>query len=587
MLWRRVTDRVIVTTMSGTDTDVRCRQLEQAQRIAGLGSFVVDVASAAVTPSDELCRILGVPRLEAVPTLTKLIHPDDQTSAGIAITGCTRDGTPVDLVHRLLRPDGTVRWLHIRAARLTDEAGTASVVGTVLDITDRKATEKALEYQAFHDLLTGLANKALFIDRVDHALHRAERDASPIAVLFLDIDDFKTVNDGLGHAVGDQLLAAVAHRLNTVTRVGDTLARFGGDEFALLLETGEMPQTAVEMADRIATVLHAPFDLAETELSVRVSVGGAIGYPLGDTPDSMLRDADLAMYLAKHNGKGRFEMFRPGMQDEALKRLAVVTELRHALGNGQLEVFYQPIVSIHDTVRSGAEALVRWHHPVRGLVLPTEFVGVAESTGLIVRIGNWVLHEACRQTQRWRQAEIVDDEFYVSVNLSARQLSEPTLVKDVADALHSCGLPPHALVLEITESSLMADFEAGVEQLRALKDLGLRLALDDYGTGYSFLDRLTNLPVDIVKIDKSFIDRLTVNDQGAAVVRSVIDVISALGLTSVAEGVELQAQRSALDALGCHSIQGYLHAQPMPPSDAEAALLNMRRDLEHSETDGR
>ena len=553
------------------------RRLEEAQRIAGLGSFEQDPSTGSFSASDELCRISGLPAVTDVAALMRAIHPDDRAMLGEAMGACVDGHIPVDLVHRLLWSDGTVRWVHARAHWIVDEDGRGNVVGTVLDITERKAAESAFEHQAFHDTLTGLANKALFVDRVDHALQRAERDAAPIGVLFLDLDDFKTVNDGLGHATGDQLLALVAQRLASATRIGDTVARFGGDEFALLLESGEMPQTAVEMAARIADVLQEPFQLGDTEVSVRASVGAAIGFSLVDTSDNLLRDADLAMYLAKHNGKGRFEMFRPGMQDDALKRLAIITDLRHALVNDEFEVFYQPIVGVENGAPAGAEALVRWHHPVRGLIFPDEFVGIADSTGLIVGLGDWVLNEACRQAQAWRLAGIVDDDFYISVNLSARQLAETTLVDDVARALDESGLPAGRLVLEITEGALMLDFDAGLARLRALKDLGLRLALDDYGTGYSFLNRLRNLPVDIVKIDKSFIDRLTLSGEGSALVRSVIDVTSALGLTSIAEGVEHQSQRAALDALGCDCIQGYLFAKPMP-SAAMTGLLSSKRE---------
>ena len=553
------------------------RQLEEAQHIAGLGSFEHDLVTGAIKASDELLRILGLPALEDVPTLMRVIHPDDRAVLGAAIEACIVDHTPADVVHRVVRPDGTVRWVHGRVTQTIAEDGRGMVLGTVLDITDIKTAENALEHQAFHDTLTGLANKALFVDRMGQALRRTERDATPVGVMILDLDDFRTVNDALGHAVGDRLLAAVAKRLAGATRASDTVARFGGDEFGVLLESGEMPQGVVDMAGRITNVLKAPFQIGDAEVSVRASIGAAIGHPRDSTSDDLLRDADLAMYLAKHNGKGRLEMFRPGMQGEALKHLAIITELRHALDHGEFEVFYQPIVSVHDSAPAGAEALVRWHHPRRGLTLPAEFVDVAESTGLIVPLGDWVLNEACRQTQAWRHAGVVDDTFYISVNLSARQLAEPALVDDVALALQDSGLAPSALVLEITESAIIVDFDAGLARLRSLKDLGIRLAIDDYGTGYSSLNRLGNLPVDIVKIDKSFIDRLTLNDASAALVRSVIDVTSALGLTSVAEGVEQQGQRTALDVLGCDYMQGYLFAKPAPPAASGCTLRSLRR----------
>jgi EAL domain-containing protein (putative c-di-GMP-specific phosphodiesterase class I) len=276
-------------------------------------------------------------------------------------------------------------------------------------------------------------------------------------------------------------------------------------------------------------------------------------------------------------------MYRPSLQDEALTRLTISSDIRRAINNGQLEVFYQPIVTAHDAIPVGAEALVRWNHPTRGLVMPDEFIGVAESTGLIVALGDWVLNQACHQTQSWRHEGTINDDFYIAVNLSARQLAEPTLVENVRRALDDSGLPPRALVLEITESAVMLDLDASVSRLHALKDLGLRIALDDYGTGYSSLNRLGTLPIDIVKIDKSFVDELTIRSEGSAVVKSVIDVTAALGLTSVAEGVEQADQLLALDKLGCDDIQGYLFAEPMP-FGATALALRRLRDTETSGT---
>ncbi len=450
-------------------------------------------------------------------------------------------------------------------------------------IEAREALQQQLHHQAFHDILTGLANRALFIDRVEHALRRSEREASPVAILFLDLDDFKVVNDSLGHAAGDELLIAVAERLLRAARSSDTVARFGGDEFAVLVEPGHMPQTAEDIAARIGDALNVPFNIAGADVATSVSIGVAIGESHNDLPADLLRDADMAMYLAKRNGKARFEMFRPGLQDEALTRLAISADIRHAIDGGQLEVFYQPIVTAHDAIPVGAEALVRWNHPKRGLIPPMEFIGVAESTGLIVALGAWVLNQACRQTQAWHQEGIIDDDFYIAVNLSARQLAEPTLVDSVRRALSDSGLPAKSLVLEITESAFMLDIDAGLARLHALKDLGLRIALDDYGTGYSSLNRLGTLPIDIVKIDKSFVDELTDNPEGTAVIKSVIDVTSALGLTSVAEGVEEQDQCSALDRLGCNDIQGYLFAKPMP-SAATALALRQLRSTQTSDT---
>jgi diguanylate cyclase (GGDEF)-like protein/PAS domain S-box-containing protein len=557
--------------------DAERRRLEEAQRIAGLGSFEQDAVTSAISPSPELCRLLGMPVVNEfdVATLMERIHPDDRSALAATIRACSEGGAPVELVHRLVWPDGTTRWVHTRAALVAGADDRSRIVGTALDITARKKDQDDLEFQRLHDPLTGLANRALFLDELDRTLEQSEPRTDPIAVLLLDVDDFKSINDALGHAFGDLVLEALARRLTSVTRAGDTLARLGGDEFALLLRSGVMPRTAEAVARRIIRQLASPFHVGETEVTVSGSMGIAVGRRSHDAPEDLLRDADLAMYLAKQRGGADFEVARPRMQDDALRHLAIVTDLRHALADGELEVFYQAIVNVHDASPAGVEALLRWNDPGRGLVPPSEFIAEAESTGLIVPIGDWVLNEACRRTSAWRRAGTVERDFYVSVNLSPRQLAEPTLVDNVARALRESGLAPSALVLEITESTLMRDFDEGLARLRSLKDLGLRIALDDYGTGYSSLNRLGKLPVDIVKIDKSFIDQLTVSREGRALVESVVDVADALGMKSVAEGVERPDQHGALEALGCDYLQGYLFGRPTPPAQATETLRRL------------
>jgi diguanylate cyclase (GGDEF)-like protein len=481
---------------------------------------------------------------------------------------------------RVAHADGSWREVDSVMTNLLDDPDVEAIVLNSRDVTDRRSLERTLNRQTFHDSLTGLANRALFVDRVTHALDRAERQAGPVAVLFVDLDDFKMVNDSLGHPAGDELLVAVAERLAASIRPGDTVARFGGDEFALLLESGQMPEAAHVVATRIAKALEVPIQIGTEDVSMRASIGIALGQPPVDSPDGLLRDADLAMYMAKHNGKGRFEMFRPAMHEEAVRRLEMAADLRRGIERGELEVFYQPIVNVHTATAIGAEALVRWHHPRRGLVAPAEFIPIAESTGLIVPLGKWVLTEACRQAETWRRSGLTDKTFYISVNLSARQLQDPALIDDVTEAIRDSGLPAVAVLLEVTESVLMADLDAALARLHALKDLGLRLAVDDFGTGYSSLSYLRDFPMDVVKIDKSFVDRIALDPEGAAMVRSVIDVTSALGLTSIAEGVEQEDQLVLLDQLGCDNVQGYLFAEPMPNEQFVDALTKLRSDAE-------
>jgi diguanylate cyclase (GGDEF)-like protein/PAS domain S-box-containing protein len=377
-------------------------------------------------------------------TFAHLTHPDDAANSRAqfikVVTGGL--GARVSYEGRFLHADGSWRQLEVIMTNLLDDPDVGAIVSNSRDVTDRRALEQQLSHQAFHDSLTGLANRELFLDRVAHALDRADRGTTPVAVMFVDIDDFKMVNDSLGHHLGDGVLIAVAERLKGSTRPGDTVARLGGDEFALLLESGEMPESAEAVATRIAADLLVPVRVGTEDVSVRASIGIALDRPLADGPDELLRDADLAMYLAKRNGKGRFEMFHPEMHEEAVRRLETAAELRHAIADHQLELFYQPIIDIRTATIIGAEALVRWHHPDRGLVTPGEFIPVAESTGLIVPLGQWVLDEACRQVELWRRCRITDEDFYISINLSGRQLQDPSILDDVVKRFGGRACPP-------------------------------------------------------------------------------------------------------------------------------------------------
>jgi len=534
-----------------------------------------------VYQSPAVAAVLGGPPGALIGHMLKeIIHPEDMPIARASLTKVFTGGpgTTTTLECRAQRSDG--EWIIVDSVmtNLLDEPDVGAIVLNSRDVTARRSLERELNHQAFHDTLTGLANRALFLDRLSHAMDRADRGADPVGVLFLDLDDFKAVNDSFGHPAGDRLLVAVAERIRAATRPGDTVARFGGDEFAVLVESGAMPEAAEAVAERITEGLAGTFRIHSNEVPMRASIGIALGRRPQETPDDLLRDADLAMYLAKRNGKGRFEMYRPNMHADAVRRLETAVGVREGLEAGQFEVYYQPIVATHTSRLIGAEALVRWNHPVRGLLAPIEFIPVAETTGLIVPLGRQVLREATRQAQLWRQGHVVDDMFYVSVNLSPLQLSESDLVDDIAGALEASGLPPRALVLEVTESAIIENLDLTLPRLHAIRSIGVGLAVDDFGTGYSSLSYLADLPVNFVKIDKSFIDRITPDPSGTTMARAVIDLSRALGFTCIAEGVESESQRAALDELGCENAQGYLFARPAGATEMTEVLRRLQLD---------
>ncbi len=475
----------------------------------------------------------------------------------------------IELECRMAHIDGSWRNIESHMTNLLDDPDVNAILLNSRDVTERRSLEQQLHHQAFHDSLTGLANRALFLDRLDRALLRAQRQAVSVAVLFLDIDDFKSINDRLGHEAGDKVLVVVGEHLAHAIRLGDTLARIGGDEFAIVVDLKATAESADAIATRILRAFADPIQIGNESVSVQVSIGIAINGPLAETPEMLVRNADLAMYTAKRNGKNQFEVFAQSMYNDAAHRYDLIADLRQALASEELEVYYQPVVSLRDSHVVGAEALVRWNRKDYGMIPASEFIDIAESTQLIIPLGKWVLDQACVQARQWRDGGLVDKSFFVSVNLSPRQIGEPDIVEIVSRALQSSRLPAKSLVLEITESSILLDDEIGLTRVNMLKALGVRLAIDDYGTGYSSLSRLADLPLEIVKIDKSFIDRLTPDGSGKALVQSIIDVTSALGMSCIAEGVELEAQRTALIEMGCEYMQGYLYAKPMPASEID------------------
>ena len=433
------------------------------------------------------------------------------------------------------------------------------------DVTARARAEERLIHDAIHDALTSLPNRALFMDRLDHALRRSKRQLDcRFAVLFVDFDRFKVVNDSLGHLRGDELLVGLAARIRGCLRPADTVARLGGDEFAILLDTIEQPEDAVSAAERLRSVVAAPFNLGGHELFVTASVGIAVSAPHYGHAEELLRDADIAMYRAKALGRARHEVFQPGMHTTAVALLHLENDLRRAVERGELVLVYQPIVRLADGAILGFEALLRWNHPQRGTVLPSEFIGIAEETGLVVPIGLWVLEKACERIRAW-QREFHRDDLTISVNLSARQLATPGFGEHLERLLRENELPRRTICLEMTETMLVEN-QAWTNALRALRDLGVQLHIDDFGIGYSSLSYLHRMPIDVLKIDRSFTSHMELADENFEIVRTIITLAENLQIRVIAEGVENDTQRNQLLALGCHSAQGFFFSLPADES---------------------
>jgi diguanylate cyclase (GGDEF)-like protein/PAS domain S-box-containing protein len=453
-----------------------------------------------------------------------------------------------------------------------DEVSFLQSVANVLSAAiDRSESEEEVRHRALHDPLTGLPNRTLFADRLAQALAHARRDRTLVAVLFCDLDQFKLVNDSLGHEAGDELLAAVAPRLTRTLRAGDTVARFGGDEFGILVEDIETERDATRAAERVAAALAAPFLLRGRELFVSATIGIAIGDG-EEPPEALIRDSDLAMYRSKERGRGRYEIFDEVMRARAVQHLRTETDLRRALERAEFRVHYQPVVSLATGRITTLEALVRWEHPERGLVPPGEFIGLAEDSGVIVEIGQWVLESACRQVARWHRDSPDSRPIGISVNVSARQLADPTFPDLVRRALRETDLEPACLSLEVTESALIDEEDIAAGAFDRLEGLGVGLVLDDFGTGFSSLGYLRRLPFHTLKLDRSFISTLGSGAGDEAIVGGVASIAAALGMGVVAEGVETRAQLELVRSLGCQYAQGYLFAKPVPADDVGALL---------------
>jgi diguanylate cyclase (GGDEF)-like protein/PAS domain S-box-containing protein len=510
--------------------------------------------------------------------IAALIHPGDskafqEISGQLLLTPRATASTEI----RLRTRDGSWRFATVILTNLLHEPGVAGLVATAHDITERKAFEEQLTRQAFHDSLTGLPNRLLFRDRLDQALARAGRRHGDVGLVFLDLDNFKQINDSLGHGAGDELIREAAQRLRECVREEDTLARLGGDEFVILLDFLTEEAEAICLADRITARFGEPFRFAGKGYVVSISIGivtrGAEDDGAEDGgAENMLRDADIAMYRAKSSGKARYVIFDPVMHTDALARLEFESELREAIGRDELVVHYQPIVELDGARISEVEALVRWQHPVRGSISPMDFIPIAEETGLIVPLGQWVLEQACRQVAAWQVRYPMIPPLTVSVNLSPRQFENRGLLDDVKRALTQSGLAPTSLKLEITESTIMRDVEATVSTMGQLKALGVHLAIDDFGTGYSSLAYLKRLPLDVLKIDRSFVSGIGLDREDRAIVKAIISLAKSLKLSVTAEGIETEEQSSLLREWACEQGQGYYFARPLNSADFATLL---------------
>jgi diguanylate cyclase (GGDEF)-like protein/PAS domain S-box-containing protein len=523
-----------------------------------------------------LCNIVGYTEQEMLGlNFQAITHPEDlpRFMAEVSrVLDC--QALTAQMEKRYVHKAGHEVWGMVGVSLLTDgQSETPHLIFQIQDITDRKRAEGQLLYEASHDTLTGLPNRAWFMEQLETALQRVKQDDTHhIAVLFLDLDRFKVINDSIGHLIGDQLLIGIAERLRQCLRPDDKVARLGGDEFTILLNGIRGADDASEVADRVQKALARPFSLAGHETFTTASIGIAISEVGYDKPEDLLRDADTAMYQAKSLGNAQHVVFDKSMHARAMVLLQLETDLRRAIDKGDLFIEYQPIVSLDTLTLTGFEALVRWNHPDHGLIAPDKFIPIAEETGLIVPLGNWMLHEACTQMRLWQRRLPRELPLYMSVNLSSKQFKQSNLITTITRTLDNTGLDPRMLKLEITESVVMENIEVATRMLEALRDLGVEMSIDDFGTGYSSLSYLHRLPIDTLKIDRSFISRMTENNENREIIRTIIMLARNLEMAVVAEGVETKEQIRLLRELECESAQGYVFSMPINSGLAEQMI---------------
>lgn len=541
------------------------RALAEAQELAHIGSWEWELQSNRVTWTEELHRIFGVkPDDEQVAfdAYVTSIHPEDRDQTLGVIQGAVKADRPFHMEHRIVRPDGLVRNLDCHGRFIYDSDGNQlKMIGAAQDVTEQRRAEDQLNFLAMHDPLTGLANRSLFLQRLKDSLERPG-EGTRVAVLYCDLDDFKNVNDNLGHETGDLLLAALPARLENAVQPGNTVARFGGDEFVILLEGVRDQEEAIRVADELSEAFSRPIVAGGRTHHVSASIGIVFAVPGETSASEVLRDADAAMYRAKSSGGGEVSVFDEDLRSDLVDRISIENDLREAVTGDQLEMEYQPIYSIDDQELAGAEALLRWRHPDRGLLLPDDFIDIAERVGMISNLGSWVIGTACREGAEWMSTAGRRD-LTVSVNLSATEVSDPGLTTRVERSMREHGLSRGQLALEITESALLEQGPIPTENLRQLRKLGVSLVIDDFGTGYSSLSYLKRLPFDVLKIDREFIADVGRRREGEAIVDAILTIATSLDFEVVAEGVESFEQFEWLRARGCRYVQGFYFAHPL------------------------
>ena len=549
-----------------------------AVRGASDGLWDWDLKTGRVYFSPRWKNMLGFQENEISSSLNEWfsrIHPEDIEQAKLDISNHIKGLTShFENEHRMLHKDSTYRWMLSRGLAVWGEDGMAKrMAGSMTDMTDRKVAEQRLQHDALHDTLTGLPNRALFMDRLNLAVERAKRrEGFLFAVLFLDLDRFKDINDSLGHMVGDKLLVAVARMLEQHVRPTDTVARLGGDEFVILLEDIKDINDATRVADRVQKEVGECFAVEDRPVFISVSTGIVLSMTGYSRHEDVLRDADIAMYRAKANGKARYEIFDPAMRSRIMERMSLEAELRRALDNEELRLYYQPIVSLESSKVIGFEALIRWQHPVQGLLLPVDFISLAEETGLIIPVGLWVLREACRQMHEWQQLFPSHRDLTISVNISGKQVAQPEFHDQIRQILAETGLEPSSLKLELTESAIIENIDLTIPMFNRLREMGVQIQIDDFGMGYSSLNYLSVFPINALKIGQSFISMMTNDENNRKIVNAIVMLTHGLGMGVIAEGVESRKQLDQLRSLGCEYGQGYLISMPLDQGSVSSLL---------------